>query len=498
MKILHRNNLFFLIVLFTLIVHSNSTMGQTDNKNKPKESNLTNRSKPKKTNKRPHIKNSDSQKSLHTEDARKFINIYEKNKKWQRLIYTWDDTLEYPTNPYTQMQKVVDPGSKIQIHFEIDSMVENNYGLRGDYSLIAMLNTNPIEVSPYSEIGQNYTTLSTSSYSANEIAIRVVRTEDILEKLNTSIEKIDFLKEFNQSQTNVINFRIFKSYIDWADSLNNGTKRIFLSRLGIDNTLYDKTIRPNFLALDSLLEKDINSIDSLNQEVFESTKYLIQLIKEKKDNEKEKLDSTVNVEKETELIKAHSKQIAEALFSELHFATIDLAKVNAKPGDKLYIKLIRKGSQIKDSNKNGTNTNNGLMYDVVTLYIRKTGFYGKISDSFLFINRIDQGGLANDTDASNSRFKASPGASFYLQYGARKKGYALNPSFGINVSFLDFSQERDLELGVGAVLGLFDNTLSATFGYNLHIKGSNNPWYFGFGFSFINSRDEIKALFAKP
>ncbi len=490
MKILHRNNLIFLIVLFTLFVHSNSVQAQILRKSNNID-NKRNTNKKDQLN-RPYL--------IETADARKFIDIYELKNDWRRLIYTWADNLLYPTAPYSAMEKVVDPGSKIQIHFDIDSMIENNHGLRGDYSLIAILNTNPIEVSPYSEIGQNYTTLSTSSYSAKEIAVRVIKTERMLNKLYDSIKDNKTLENFNKSQNNIINFRIFKSYIDWADSLNSGTKKIFLSSLGIDNTLYDKTIRPNLLALDSLLEKDINSIDSLNQKVFESTSYLIQLIKEKtdKDNEQQKLAQRENVEKETELIKAHSKQIAEALFSELHFATIDLAKVNAKPGDKLYIKLIRKGSQIKDSNKNGTNTNNGLMYDIVTLYIRKTGWYGKISDSFLFINRIDQGGLANDTDASNSRFKASPGASFYLQYGARKKGYALNPSFGINVSFLDFSQERDLELGVGVVLGLFDNTLSATFGYNLHIEGSNNPWYFGFGFSFINGRDQIKALFAKP
>ena len=68
------------------------------------------------------------------------------------------------------------------------------------------------------------------------------------------------------------------------------------------------------------------------------------------------------------------------------------------------------------------------------------------------------------------------------------------PSFGLNVSYLDFSTEKDVEIGTGLQLGLFKNKIFFGYGVNLHMLSPKNqsPTYFYVGFSFARLSDLFK------
>jgi len=66
------------------------------------------------------------------------------------------------------------------------------------------------------------------------------------------------------------------------------------------------------------------------------------------------------------------------------------------------------------------------------------------------------------------------------------------PSLGINISYLDFDTEKDIEIGAGTSIGLFNNLIQFTVGYNLNVERNNIYW--GIGFSFINIAEKIKSL----
>jgi hypothetical protein len=59
------------------------------------------------------------------------------------------------------------------------------------------------------------------------------------------------------------------------------------------------------------------------------------------------------------------------------------------------------------------------------------------------------------------------------------------PSFGLNISYVDFSKQRDIEVGVGGVVGLFRNKVFFSSGINLNTPNKHNS-YFAIGFSFTS------------
>jgi hypothetical protein len=65
---------------------------------------------------------------------------------------------------------------------------------------------------------------------------------------------------------------------------------------------------------------------------------------------------------------------------------------------------------------------------------------------------------------------------------------SLEPSMGINLSYIDFNRNDDIEIGVGAVFGLFDNKVFCSGGVNLNStgKGETAPYYFSLGFNFTD------------
>ncbi|MDP4270350.1 MAG: hypothetical protein Q8909_09520 [Bacteroidota bacterium] len=176
--------------------------------------------------------------------------------------------------------------------------------------------------------------------------------------------------------------------------------------------------------------------------------------------------------------------VGHKIYSKLFDGTIDLRESRAKEGDILEICLLYY------PNKDSITT--PLQLEVATFNIKEIGWRLKVSDSFLLINRISEPN--NKTTVSPSRFKGAPGISLLWTYG--NNGFKnnifkrLEPSLGINVSYLDFDSTKDLEIGAGAIAGFFRNQIFITAGYNLHTD--NKGFYWGVGFSFANIANQIK------
>ena len=58
----------------------------------------------------------------------------------------------------------------------------------------------------------------------------------------------------------------------------------------------------------------------------------------------------------------------------------------------------------------------------------------------------------------------------------------VQPSFGINASFVDFDPDQDLEIGLGLVFSLFGSTIQVSYGWNLHVDDHRKYWAIGIGF----------------
>ncbi|MBL0741360.1 hypothetical protein [Chryseolinea lacunae] len=179
------------------------------------------------------------------------------------------------------------------------------------------------------------------------------------------------------------------------------------------------------------------------------------------------------------------------IFAKLEPAVIDLRKEDAKEGDILRIYVARYGSEpneedLYNSRQNRSDSLRKKEVLIAAYDIKELGFRMKIADSFLLINRLHVD--KDDSDVSPSKYKGAPGVSLMWAYGSdngkRKFLKWWEPSFGINVSYIDFSESRDVEIGVAGVLGLFRNKIFVVAGKNLNVDKDSS--YIGLGFSFTN------------
>jgi hypothetical protein len=132
---------------------------------------------------------------------------------------------------------------------------------------------------------------------------------------------------------------------------------------------------------------------------------------------------------------------------------------------------------------------------------------------FALVKRIKEDKV-NQATVSPSNFKGSGGAVLMLtfqkedrklkiretnngEFSVQNRNRLINflePSFGLNVSYLDFSTEKDVEIGTGLQFGLFRNKLFFGYGLNLHMLSPKNqsPTYYYVGFSFARLGDLFK------
>lgn len=200
---------------------------------------------------------------------------------------------------------------------------------------------------------------------------------------------------------------------------------------------------------------------------------------------------------------------AKNLFNRMLYATIDLSKVKIKNGDFLEISVM--WYNIED--KVDASAKDGVALATAKFEIVNSGWSLEPTESALLIDRINER-LAPSNNLSPSNFKPTAGASLMWSYVSDKRKpvsksgrgefetKAVNvlvgvakwwePSVGLNVSYLDFDTTKDFEIGVGPIIGFWQNQVFITSGYNLMVDGKS-PYYFGIGFSFSNVYDKINS-----
>ncbi len=195
------------------------------------------------------------------------------------------------------------------------------------------------------------------------------------------------------------------------------------------------------------------------------------------------------------------KQIAtwagEEIFNQLVYATIDLKKQKIKDGDEIEVSLV--WYNIFNSNSS-EDPSDGVELATAKFIVKKVGWHMDPVESFLLINRLKTEQLDINYPLSPSNYKPTAGASLLWTYhnDYRSNGFPkgtakwLEPSLGLNVSFPDFNSKKDFEIGVGPIVGLFNNQIFFTGGYNLSVEGLS-PWYIGMGFSFSKAYETIKT-----
>jgi hypothetical protein len=200
---------------------------------------------------------------------------------------------------------------------------------------------------------------------------------------------------------------------------------------------------------------------------------------------------------------ALSEEAGKIIYKKLVYATIDLGKSGAKPNEVLNLYV----TWILDSKKD--KPQNSPRLPIGKFFIRETGWKTEITDMFALIKRIHEPDVDQAT-VSPSNFKGSGGVVLMWTYNkedigikenangkiVRKRAFVnfLEPSIGVNVSYLDFSTAKDVEIGTGLQLGLFKNKIFFGYGVNLHMISPSGqaPGYFYLGFSFAKLSDLFK------
>jgi len=124
------------------------------------------------------------------------------------------------------------------------------------------------------------------------------------------------------------------------------------------------------------------------------------------------------------------------------------------------------------------------------LELSDIGLYTKQEATLLLVKR--RGDAVGDKDIENN-FKPAPGSSFLFKWKSRNNWWnIIDPAIGVNGAFLDFRSDKDLEVGLGIVISLFNGILQFNYGWNLNVKDNRRYWAIGIGFLDISGK--IKEL----
>jgi len=218
-------------------------------------------------------------------------------------------------------------------------------------------------------------------------------------------------------------------------------------------------------------------------------------------------DSTdVSLLRNTEVLRkmadALALKAAMHIYQDLVYATIDLEKEGLTEVRRLEVSVVW-------YNKNGDGSDatvaDGTALATARFRIRGTGWDWRpqLTESAMLIKRINEDLLSDTYPLSPSNFKPTAGASIMWGYRSDKRGNGctrfwkwLEPSFGLNVSYLDFDTGKDFEIGAGPVIGLWNNKVFFTGGYNF-MASAQSPFYWGIGFSFSKTATWIKEATEK-
>lgn len=352
------------------------------------------------------------------------------------------------------------------------------------------------------EYFKNYITIYTSHFemfSPNEIV------EEIEKNKTNNIKKA-----YTKTKEDL---KLIVTYYDQISSSGEDSYDAFLSILNTDKTELESIIN----AINQILEINDTSSDAkesekilenFNNELTTPIEKLQEINKSSRFFNRPQFlymptdwysnYSTHDTEQDT-----LTKYLSKTIFKKLVFATIDLSKIKLSEDGSLHIYLNWKSNNLTSNSLSETNL------EIGKYTIKQTGCTFEIADSFMLIERINESFGDNQT-LSPSNFKAAAGASmlwtfkssdpYFSQNSWQKLVNKLQPSIGVNVSYLDFSTQKDFEIGTGVVLGLFDNNIFFGVGTNLHSLRNitiQNPLnesanYFSIGFSFAKLSDRIR------
>jgi ribosomal protein S20 len=219
-----------------------------------------------------------------------------------------------------------------------------------------------------------------------------------------------------------------------------------------------------------------------------------QMIPKKSENQENRLQDLLNDSDQYSYIQNEiAQQAGQQLFNRMLYATIDLNDIVVeKEGEILEVKVMW-----YNIDPNTPNAEEGIELSTAKFLIKKTGWHREPSESVLLIQRLNEDLVTVDVSPSN--FKPTAGASLLWTYHNDYRGTTrpgrflrwLEPSFGLNVSWLDFDSRETFEVGAGPIIGFWGNRLFFTGGYNFNVAGQS-PFYIGIGFSFKNVVQKIK------
>jgi len=191
---------------------------------------------------------------------------------------------------------------------------------------------------------------------------------------------------------------------------------------------------------------------------------------------------------------------------------VSLDKAKAQDGDTLYVIVTAQNSE-------GVGTGAAVPFEIS---VKKYGAKLHLASSFMFIHRqgvsiadtLQPGNPGPDTPAPIKRvnFAPSPGVSYGLTLFKRgqdplsKALRALAPTFGVNLSFMNFDDPSfdlstgkftnttgtNIQVGAGPVLSFFNNKVDVSYGWNLN--ASRKRAYFGLGFGFVEIAKEVSKI----
>lgn len=266
-----------------------------------------------------------------------------------------------------------------------------------------------------------------------------------LKKLTTSLEY--FAEINNDSKTSA--------------GLNQITSRMFDDYL-IRQELLKDLARWEKFGLEEGIDNAINKLLALKLSILNEfqTEYLIELDFSSISN--------VNTAAWNDLITEVRKLISSYVYKNLIYASIDLQEVRAAYNDDLEIYLLWYDPLLKKT----------LELPLGRYTVQKIGWEVSITDSFMLVEQFDK------PEDSTESFSGAAGANLLYRYHHGDSIKAKDISFGINVSYLDFDDSNEIEIGVGIVLGFLDDNIFFTAGRNLNTE--ENQGYMGIGFSFVN------------
>ena len=208
-----------------------------------------------------------------------------------------------------------------------------------------------------------------------------------------------------------------------------------------------------------------------------------------------------------ELIESLAFKAGLEIYQRLVMATIKVEEARLKDGDELEVDVV----WYRDGNYNAKDDdlNNRQVLTTATFHIKKIGWHMNVSESAVLVKRIDEEFLPDDYPLARSNFKPTAGAALMWSYHNTFRGWQnfqkhefhtgtrfgnflrwFEPSFGLNVTYLDFDNTQTFEVGFGPMIGLWRNKLFFTGGYNLMVEGQS-PYYLAVGFSFSNVAETV-------